>query len=89
MSILKSNKFNLSPEVYDRLRDALKEAVEELLPQDRLYPKTLGTYLKDLGDILFLGDTIDETEVVQFMAPISEYYNNKDLTHLDSEDDVE
>jgi len=77
MSILKSNKFGLSPELYSRFRDVLKEVVEELIPQDRLYPKTLGVYLRDLGNLLFLGD-LDEKAMVKFMALVSEYYNNED-----------
>jgi hypothetical protein len=75
--MLSNHKFDISKKVQNAFRLALRDLVEELKEKQGLFPQTLTEYFDQLGDILFSED-IDETEIVSFMAPISEYLINKE-----------
>lgn len=84
--MLKSNKFNISPELYNSFRDVLREVAVELKTKEGLYSQTLGEYLNQLGKVLFTGDFVDEAEMVSFMAPITEYIINKEIMYSEDEE---
>lgn len=79
--MLKNKKFGISNELYEEFRDVTREVVEELSNQDNLYAQTLREYLYQLGKILFTGDKINESEMVSFMAVLTEYLVNKEIVH--------
>lgn len=82
--MLKNYKFNISEEVYLQFKEALKNLVQELRSKQNVYAQTLGRYLYDLGNLLFSEDTEDlismEEKIVSFMAPLSEYLINRDIS---------
>jgi len=77
--MLKNNKFGLSEEIYQQFREVLRTVVEELKKQESLYAQALGEYLNQLGKILFTGDTINEKQMVSFMALVTEFLINKEV----------
>lgn len=91
--MLVDEEFNISPKCSFELRDALRNFVNELKSQEGLYAQTLGEYLNGLGEILFLeSEDNDDTKVIRFMAPISDYQVNEEFRYSladNFEDDVE
>ena len=77
--MLKNDKFGLSKETYQQFREVLRTVVEELKKQENLYAQALGEYLNQLGKILFTGDTINEGQMVSFMALVTEFLINKEV----------
>lgn len=77
--MLKNNKFGLSKETYQQFREILRTVVEELKQKENLYAQALGEYLNQLGKILFTGDTINEGQMVSFMALVTEFLINKEV----------
>lgn len=89
--MLNSNELNISPKCSFEFRDALRNLVEELGENEGLFSQTLREYLNELGEILFLEEGGDETRIVRFMAPISEYLINEEFRYSlpdEEEDDI-
>lgn len=89
--MLNNEEFSISPKCLFEFKDSLRNLVEELSENEGLFSQTLREYLNELGEILFLEDESDETRVVRFMAPISEYLINEEFRYSlqDEEEDLE
>jgi hypothetical protein len=88
--MLNNEEFSISPQCLFEFKDSLRNLVEELGENEGLFSQTLREYLNELGEILFLEDD-DETRIVRFMAPISDYLINEEFRYSlhDEEEDLE